>query len=190
MQTQASKKHRDQQEPPPTCQAGPKPRDTVPREQWLQLQGKEAPSHLLLVLYFTFLVSLPCTDVNTNTHPFVWKPHCHEMSRRDAFPALGELWETTGFNSAVASQMLCSHLKLGNTHQKPLSNARGQRWRGLGAPGIGCWTAPLEMDSSPSQHTDLQRCSRIGSVWKAKTKYTSHLEGKQDLTQSSTLFFI
>lgn len=54
MQTQASKKHRDQQEPPPTCQAGPKPRDTVPREQWLQLQGKEAPSHLLLVLYFTF----------------------------------------------------------------------------------------------------------------------------------------
>lgn len=139
MQTQASKKHRDQHEPPPTSQAGPKPRDTVPREQWLQRQWKDAPPRLFLVLYFTFLVSLPCTDANIITHPFARKPRCHEMSRRDAFPTPGQLWETTDFNSAVASQMLRSHLKLGNTRQKPRSNARGQRRRGLRlqAPAAG-----------------------------------------------------
>lgn len=57
-------------QPPPTSLAGPKPRDTVPREQWLQLQGKEGPPHPFLGLYFAFLVSLPCMEVNISTHLF------------------------------------------------------------------------------------------------------------------------
>lgn len=113
--------------------AGPKPRDTNPREQWLQLQGKEASPHPFLVLYFPFLVFLPCMDVNISPHPFAWKPHFQETTRRDAFPTLGQPWETTGFSSAIASQMLHSHLKHGDACQKPHSNARGRRWRRLGS---------------------------------------------------------
>lgn len=89
MQTQASKKHQALRKPPPTSSAGPKPRDTIPKEQWLQ--WKEASPHPLLVLYFTFLVSLPCMDVNISTHPFAWKPHFCKITRRDAFPTLGQL---------------------------------------------------------------------------------------------------
>lgn len=91
--------------------------------------GEGSTSPPFLVLYFTFLVSLPCVDVNISTHPFAWKPHFHKMTRRDAFPTLGELWETAGFSSAIARQMLHGHLKHGDTCQKPRSNARGHRWR-------------------------------------------------------------
>jgi len=137
VQTQASKNHRALRELRPTSSAGPKPRDTVSREQRPQLQGKEAPPHPLLVLYFTFLVSLSCADVNISTHPFAWKTHFHKTTRRGVFLTLGQLWETTGFSTA--SQMLHSHLKHGDACQKPHSNMGGRggdAW--VSAPGAGC----------------------------------------------------
>lgn len=57
------------------------------------------------------------------------------------------------------------------TPAKRHSKVRGHRWRHCESL-LQAWTAPLKMDSSsPSKHTDLQQHSRIGSIWKAKTKH-------------------
>lgn len=84
----------------------------------LQLQGKEAPLHPFLVLYSTFLESLPCINVKISTHPFAWKPHFHKTTWRDVFLTFGHIKKTRGFCSAIAGQMLHSHLKYGHTCQK------------------------------------------------------------------------
>lgn len=84
----------------------------------MQLQGKEAPLRPFLVLYSTFLESLPRINVKISTHPFAWKPHFHKTTWRDVFPTLGQIKKTRGFCSAVAGQMLHSHLKYRGPRQK------------------------------------------------------------------------
>lgn len=101
--------------PPPPQVPSPQ---TLSQGAMLQLQGKEAPLHPVLVLYSTFLESLPCINVRISTHPFAWKPHFHKTTWRDVFPTLGQIKKTRCFCSAIAGQMLQSHLKHGDTCQK------------------------------------------------------------------------
>ena len=95
--------------------------------------GEGSPSPPFFGAVFHIL-AVPPMVVNISTHAFAWKPHFHKGTRRDAFPTLAQLWETTGFSSAIAGQMLHSHLKHGDACQKPCSNAREHGWRCLGSP--------------------------------------------------------
>lgn len=101
---------------PPPPQA-PSP-GTLSQGAMLQLQGKEAPLHPFLLLYSTFLESLPCIHVKISTHPFAWKPHFHKTTWRDVFLTLRQIKKTRGFCSAIAGQMLHSYSKYGDTCQK------------------------------------------------------------------------
>lgn len=117
MQTPANNKHKAVREPPPTASAGPKPRDTVPGSN-AAAAGEGSTSPPFLVLYSTFLESLPCIHVKISTHPFAWKPHFHKTTWRDVFLTLRQIKKTKGFCSAIAGQMLHSYLKYGDTCQK------------------------------------------------------------------------
>lgn len=74
------------------------------------------------------------------------------------------------------------------TPAKRHSNVRGHRWRHRESL-LQARAAPLKMDSSsPSKHTDLQRYSRSGSIWKAKTKHIP-LRNKRRLNPSLPFSF-
>lgn len=125
---------------------------------------QEAPPHPFLVLCVILLVSLPCMDVNVSTHPFAWKPHSHEMTRRDAFLTLGSFgkpWVLAQPLPARCCRATSSTVTLAQSHAA---------WRCLSSLllPLNCSSGdgPIESQQAHSSPAPLQEWIRLESQHK------------------------
>lgn len=134
--------------------------------------------------FFGAVFHIPGVPPIISTHPFAWKPNFHKTTRRDVFSTLGQIKETRGFCSAIAGQMLQSHLKHGDTCQKTQQREGTQvETPGVSAPGTGCSTEDELIKSQPC----TQISSNIPGVdpFGKPRQNTSLLGVKRDLTPVS-----